>query len=359
MLPERPSMAIAGRRVAEDIPPFVIAEIGLNHGGSIDRAIALVDAAASAGAHAVKLQTIVAEELVAPSCPAPSHVDAASLVDFFRQFELDEAAHRAVAARAVRHGLKVMATPFSESAVDMLERVGVDAYKIASGDLTWDQLIARAAATGKPLVISTGMSSLVEVQHALAVARHAGADRIALLHCVSAYPVPRGSENLLAIRTLADECRVPVGLSDHGEDTFALPIAVSLGAALYERHLVLDDDVDSVDRAVSSTPCELAAAICASRRAWSALGSGRKACVAAESVNAAASRRSLCATGDLPAGHVLAAGDLVALRPASGLPPAALAAVVGRALVRAIRKGDPLTAAHVDAQALSEVHRVA
>lgn len=356
---ERPAIAIAGRRVAEDIPPFVIAEIGLNHGGSIARALALVDAAASAGAHAIKLQTIFADELVAPGCPAPSHVDAASLVDFFRQFELDESAHRAVAERASLRGLKIMATPFSESAVDMLERVGVDAYKIASGDLTWDQLIVRAAATGKPLVISTGMSTLAEAHHALAVARLAGGDHVALLHCVSAYPVPRGSENLLAIRTLATECRVPVGLSDHGEDTFAFPMAIGLGASIYERHLVLDDDVDSVDRAVSSTPSELAATIRAGRRAWSALGSGRKACLAAESANAMASRRSLCAVKDLPVGHVLVAADLVALRPAAGLPPSALFSAVGRPLTRAMARGESLTTAHVDLHALSEAHRVA
>ncbi|MCC6988829.1 MAG: N-acetylneuraminate synthase family protein [Acidobacteria bacterium] len=352
-------MSIAGRRVAEDIPPFVIAEIGINHGGSLERALALVDAAAAAGAHAVKLQTIRAEELVAPSCPAPSHVEAESLVEFFRQFELDEAAHHEVAARASLRGLKVISTPFSESSVDMLERVGVDAYKIASGDLTWDQLIVRCASTGKPLIISTGMSTLAEAHHALAVARLAGAEHVALLHCVSAYPVPKGSENLLAIRTLANECRVPVGLSDHGEDAFALPIAVGLGASLYERHLVLPEDTDAIDRAVSSTPSELAAAIRAGRRAWSSLGSGRKACLAAEAANAVASRRSLCATRGLPAGHVLTSEDLVALRPATGVPPSMIGTVLGRRLARPIDLGQPLTAAHLDHHTITETHRVA
>lgn len=356
---ERPAMSIAGRRVAEDIPPFVIAEIGLNHGGSVDRALALVDAAAAAGAHAVKLQTIVADQLVSPSCPAPAHVEATSLVDFFRTFELDEAAHRAVASRASLRGLKVISTPFSEAAVDMLERVGVDAYKIASGDLTWDQLIVRAASTGKPLIISTGMSTLAEAHHALAVARLAGGDNVALLHCVSAYPVPRGSENLLAIRTLAEECRVPVGLSDHGEDTFALPIAVGLGACLYERHIVLDHDDESIDRAVSSTAAELSTAIRAARRAWSALGSGRKACLAAESANVVASRRSLCASRPLPAGHLITDDDLVALRPASGLPPSALFLLLGRRLARPVGAGQPVTTAHVDLESATEAHRVA
>jgi N,N'-diacetyllegionaminate synthase len=354
-----PAISVAGRRVAEDIPPFIIAEIGINHGGSPDRALALVDAAASAGAHAIKLQTIAAEALVAPSCPAPSHVEATSLVDFFRRFELDEAAHHAIAERASLRGLKVISTPFSEEAIDMLERVGVDAYKIASGDLTWDQLIVRAAATGKPLIISTGMATLAEVHHALAVARLAGAEHVALLHCVSAYPVPKGSENLLAIRTLARECRVPVGLSDHGEDTFALPMAIGLGASIYERHLVLPDDTEAIDGPVSSTPAELAAAIRAGRRAWSSLGSGRKACLAAEAANVVASRRSLCARRDLPEGHVITAEDLIALRPATGLPPALVSSVLGRRLNQPLALGQSLTVHHLDVPSLSESPRVA
>jgi sialic acid synthase SpsE len=343
MPPEVAAITIGGRRVGEDVPPFVVAEIGLNHGGSIDEALALVDAAASAGAHAVKLQTIVADELVSPFCPAPAHVDARSLVDFFGAFELDEDAHRAVAEHAAELGLRFMSTPFSEASVDLLERVGVDAYKIASGDLTWDQLILRVAATGRPVVMSTGMSTLAEVQHAVEVARAGGARDIALLHCVSAYPVPEGSENLLAIRTLAAACGLPVGLSDHGEDAFAFPMAVALGASIYERHLVGASDSTAVDRAVSCTPAELSAAVAAGHRAWSALGCGRKACLAAEAANLVASRRSLTTAGELAAGHVLEAGDLVALRPATGIAPAQLDLVLGRRLTRPMRRGEPLT----------------
>jgi sialic acid synthase SpsE len=335
-------LAIAGRGIGPDAAPFVMAEIGLNHGGDPQRALALVDAAASAGADAIKLQTLFAEELVAPVCPAPAHVAAPSLVDFFRTFELDEAAHRRVVAHARARGLAVVATPFSESAVAMLERVGVDALKIASGDITFDQLIARAASTGKPLVISTGMSSLEEAQHALAVATRAGASGVALLHCVSAYPVPPGSENLLAIRTLAEACGVPVGLSDHGSDTFALPIAVALGAVIYERHLVIEDDEKAIDRAVSSTPSELRQAIAAGRRAWAALGTGEKRCLDAEAVNLVASRRSLCTTRPLPVGARLRASDLVALRPATGMAPSEMGSLIGRQLTQPVDAGIPL-----------------
>jgi sialic acid synthase SpsE len=348
MPPETPALFIGGRRVASDVPPFVVAELGINHGGSIARALALVDAAAEAGAHAIKLQTIVADRLVSPAAPAPAHVNADSMVDFFRRFELTEAEHRAVIARARALGLKVLSTPFSEAAVDLLERVGVDAYKIASGDLTWDQLIARAAATGKPIVMSTGMATLAEARHALDVARQAGGGGLALLHCVSAYPVPAGSENLLAIQTLADACGVPVGLSDHGADSFACALAVALGAAVYERHLVLEDDAAAIDAAVSSTPRQLAATIADARRAWAARGTGLKACLAAEAVNVTASRRSVCAAHDLLPGTVLAPADLVALRPGSGYPPALLPSLCGLRIARAVRRGTPLTAAHFE-----------
>src|SRR5262249_39047143 len=152
------SFRIRDRRIGRGEPLYVVAEIGLNHGGSIERALALVDAAADAGANAIKLQTLEARALVAPHCPPPAHVPAAALMEFFATFERDEAAHVRLVTRARERGLACLATPLSEAAVDMLDRIGVDAFKIASGDLTWHQLIARVAKTGKPLVISTGMA---------------------------------------------------------------------------------------------------------------------------------------------------------------------------------------------------------
>lgn len=342
MQPEVRSFELGGRIIGTAAPLFVMAEIGLNHGGSVDRALALVDAAADAGADAVKFQTIVARDLVAPACPAPAHVTAASLSDFFAAFELDEAAHVRLAERARARGLKVVATPFSLAAVPMLMRVGVDAFKIASGDLTWDQLIARCAVSGKPLIMSTGFASLDEIGLALSVARSAGARAVALLHCVSAYPVPRGSENLRALSTLARTFGVPVGLSDHGDDAFAVPMAVALGASIYERHLVLDADSSAVDQAVSSTPSELAAAVAAARRSSAALGHGRKECLPAEAVNRAPSRRALCAARDLPEGHVLSGEDLIALRPGFGILPAHLPGLVGLRVLRPVVRGAAL-----------------
>src|SRR5215467_4565903 len=168
------SFDIGGLRIGDRQPLFVIAELGLNHGGSLDRALAMIDAAAAAGASAVKVQTFKAEDLVSAQCPT----------------------------RAKLHGLAFVATPFSSAAVDMLVDIGVDALKIASGDLTYDRLIADAAQTGLPVIMSTGMSTLAETAHAVSVAREAGVTQLALLHCVSAYPVLEGSQNLRAIQTL-------------------------------------------------------------------------------------------------------------------------------------------------------------
>lgn len=341
MLPDASQVRIGGRVAGDGAPLFVIAEIGLNHDGSIDRALALVDAAAAAGASAVKVQALVAAELVAPGAPAPMHVEAASLVDFFRRFELDEAGYARLAARARERGLAFIATPFSEGAVDMLARVGVDAWKIASGDITWERLIQRCGATGKPVIVSTGMSSLQDAQRALFWATRAGAAGVALLHCVSAYPVPKGSENLRAIATLGMACHAVVGLSDHGADGFAVPLAVAMGAAIYERHLVLHAGDGSIDADVSSTPGELAALVRAAARTQAALGSGIKVCLPVEKGNLDASRRALYARRRLPAGHIVSAADLIALRPALGLGADRQRELVGQRLSRDVDAGAP------------------
>lgn len=329
---------IAGRRIGADQPLYVIAELGLNHGGSLERALALVDAAADAGASAVKVQTFRAADLVAPDGPPPAHVPEPSLLEFFRRFELDEAAHHRLAAHARRRGLALLATAFSRDAVAMLERVGVDAYKIASGDITFHGLIECCARTGKPLVLSTGMASVEEVAAAVAAARRAGARELAILHCVSAYPVPEGSENLRAIATLAATFRTDVGLSDHGATTAALTVAVALGAAVYERHLTLPGD-DGVDRAVSSLPDELADAIRLAARTRAALGHGRKECLPVEAGNVRASRRGLHAATTRHPGDIVRPEDIVVLRPADGLSPAHERELIGATVTRRVDAG--------------------
>jgi N,N'-diacetyllegionaminate synthase len=334
------SFEIGGRRIGPREPLFVIAELGLNHGGSLERALDMMNAAAAAGASAVKLQTFRAEELVAAECPAPAHVSDPSLRHFFRQFELDRAAHIAIAERAAELGLEMVATPFSLGAVEMLVDVGVSALKIASGDLTFDALIAKAAATGLPLIMSTGMSTLDETSHAVSVARTNGATHIALLHCVSSYPVPAGSENLRVIQTLANLFDVPVGLSDHARDTSSVPVAVALGATIYERHLMLDGD-SGVDAAVSSTPGQFAELVASAARTQQALGHGRRECLPAEAINLTASRRALHSTRALLPGQRIERDDITVLRPSRGLSPALHDELVGTVVARAIDAGAP------------------
>jgi sialic acid synthase SpsE len=338
-------LEIGGRPIGPDHGAFVIAEIGLNHGGRLASALELVDAAAWAGASAIKLQTLHAADLVAPHCPAPTHVDAASMREFFRTFELSFSDHRAVVSRARRHNLAVLSTPFSERAVMMLEPLELDAYKIASGDLTYDGLIDKIARTRRPMIMSTGMSELHEVQRAVLIAREAGAAGIGLLHCVSAYPTPVDAQNLRAIVTLARTTGLPIGLSDHGPGLVSALVAATLGACIYERHLVLDDDPDAIDRAVSSTPDQLRAIVQALAEAHASFGDGIKRCLAAERANVQPSRRGLYAARRLQAGEVITTDDIAVLRPASELDPSHVRMIVGTRLSRPVAAGEPFVRA--------------
>lgn len=317
---------------------FVIAELGLNHNGNVDLALELVDAAAAAGASAIKLQVFAAARLVTADAPAPAHVEAASLRDLFRGYELDEGACRAVIARARAQGLAVLATPFDLGAVQILATLGVDAFKIASGDLTYARLIEAAGATGRPIVMSTGMSEQEEVDRAIGWARDAGAEVVALLHCVSAYPTPSDQQNLRAIQTLARACRVPVGLSDHGMGRDAALLAYALGATLYERHLHLPGS-GAIDEPVSSSPDQLRDIVMMLAVARAALGAGLRAPMPAELANIVPSRRGLYAARALSPGDVIGVEDVAALRPATCIGAHADDALVGARVSRTIPLG--------------------
>jgi sialic acid synthase SpsE len=336
---------IAGRRIGPDYPLFVIAEIGLNHDGDVDHALRLVDEAAHAGAQAIKLQSLTADRLVARHCPAPAHVAASSLQDLFSRYELDAEAHARVARRARSYGLAFLSTPFDESVVGLLEELECDAIKIASGDITHLPLIARAARAGKPLIISTGLSTLHDVQVAVSCAREAGAQDVALLHCVSAYPVAPEQQNLGAIRTLAGTFGLPVGLSDHSAGAGDVPLAIALGACLYERHIRCADDADVIDAAVSSTGDQLAAIAATAARARVVLGHGRREPQAGELPNKAASRRALYATRPLQPGDRIHGEDIIALRPAEGLAPGYRTRLIGLRATRPIAPGSAFTEA--------------
>jgi sialic acid synthase SpsE len=299
----------------------------------------MVDAAARAGATAIKLQSIVADQLVSANATL-GHVGAPSLRSFFRSLELDWDAQRALVVRAHEQGLLAMTTAFAVTDVPHLAAMGFDAFKVASGDLPYLGLVRALAATGRPVVLSTGMSTLRDVTSAVLEARRAGAEDVAVLHCVSAYPTPVADENLRAIATLRRECGVPVGLSDHGRGLASAVAAVALGATLYERHLILPGDDHAVDRAVSSTPEELGTIIAAMEDTRLALGDGVKTCRPAERPNRSASRRGLYATRALPPGHRIVASDVIALRPSTALAPREEGLLVGATLRRAVQAGD-------------------
>jgi sialic acid synthase SpsE len=239
----------------------------------------------------------------------------------------------------------------------MLERLGCDAFKIASGDITHHPLIARVARTGKPMVMSTGMSKLHEVRDAIDCARAAGARHIALLHCVSSYPTPDDQQNLGAIRTLADAFGLTVGLSDHssGASESTITMAMALGARIYERHIKSGTGGDAIDEAVSSNAAQLAATMAAAERARKAFGHGRREPQPAERGNLDASRRALYATRTLQPGETVTESDVIALRPGTGLSPTQHARLVGSVLRRPIAAGEAFTQAdcHVERRGTS------
>lgn len=342
---------IAGASILPGEPMRVIAEIGLNHDGDPDLAHRLVDACADAGAWAVKLQVFDAHELLVADAPAPAHVHADSLRDFFARFELQADSYAALVRHARARGLAVIATAFDEASVTMLDALELDAFKVASGDLTHVLLVERVARTGRPVILSTGMSTAADVWNAVDWAVGAGARTLALLHCVSSYPTPDGEQNLRTVATLAREYRLPVGLSDHGMGADAALIAFAQGATLYERHVYLPG-TDAIDAPVSSTPDALADIVVRLARAHAAMGDGRRVPAEAERANVVPSRRGLYARRALAPGEVITLDDVAALRPAAALGAEYARALIGRGVSRAIAAGAPFEPADLGIPAL-------
>lgn len=338
--PRERDARIAGVSVAPGNAMRVVAEIGLNHNGDADLAHRLVEACADAGVWAVKLQVFEAAELLVDTAPPPAHVQASSLREFFGQFELRADVYESLVRHARRRGLALIATAFDAASLSLLHGLGVDAFKIASGDLTHALLIERVARTGRPVILSTGMSTETDVWNAVQWARDAGAETLALLHCVSAYPTPDGEQNLAAVGTLARTFTLPVGLSDHGMGPDAALIACALGGTIYERHVYLPGTA-AVDAPVSSTPEELAALVSRLARAHAAIGSGIRQPQPAERLNIVPSRRGLYARRAVAAGQAIGVDDVVGLRPAGALGAEYAHALIGSRAPRDIPAGAP------------------
>jgi N-acetylneuraminate synthase len=324
--------------VGGDNPPYIVAEIGSNHNGDMDLCLRLIDAAAEAGADAVKFQSWSESSLIAREEyeANPSYTDTkkhfGSLREMVRAYQLTPEQHVVASDHARKRGIAFASSAFAPSEVDLLAGLDVPFIKIASMDINNLPLLAYAARAAKPLVISVGMATLGEVERALDTVRAEGNEDIVLLHCVSIYPAPPSTVHLRNLETLRNAFDVPVGFSDHTLGT-AIPLAaIALGACLIEKHFTLDREMAGWDHDISSDPPVLRALVEEGRIVHEALGGTRRTLSEAEIVKRRQFRRSLVTRSALPAGHVLTEADLDAKRPGTGIGPDELRYVVGRQL---------------------------
>lgn len=346
-------MRIGSRRIGPGQPCYVIAEAGVNHGGDPDLAFRLVDAAAAAGADAVKFQTFKAERVASPHAAKAAYQrrttpeDEAQL-DMLRRLELPFEVFAELHAYCGRQGIQFLSTPFDDESADFLARLGIPAFKVASGEITNLPLLRRLAAYERPLIVSTGMAGLGEVEAAVATAVSAGCRDLVLLHCVSNYPADPADVNLRAMDTLRAAFDVPVGYSDHTLGSEVALAAVARGACVLEKHLTLDRNLPGPDNAASLEPDELRGLIAALRRVEAALGDGLKRPAASELEMQVVGRRSIVAARDIASGTVVTEEMLEFRRPGTGLPPAMLEQVVGRIARRDIPAGSIFSLDMVD-----------
>ena len=343
------TIEIAGRVIGAEHPPFVIAEMSGNHNQSLDRALAIVDAAAQAGAHAIKLQTYTADTMTLDvrggsfEISDPDSLWAGrNLHDLYKQAYTPWEWYRPIMERARELGLICFSSPFDETAVDFLEELGAPAYKIASFENNHLPLIQKAAFTGKPLIISTGMASLGELDDAVATAREAGCTQLILLKCTSTYPATPANTNIRTIPHLRELFGCEVGLSDHTMGVGVAVASVALGATVIEKHFTLSRAEGGVDSAFSLEPAELASLVRESERAWESLGQVRYGPTEAEK-KSLVFRRSIYAAADIAEGEVFTADNIRIVRPGHGESPSLYPKLLGRKARQAYTRGTPLS----------------
>lgn len=342
-------MNFAGLPVGAGHPPFIIAEMSGNHNQSLERALQIVEAAAATGAQCIKLQTYTADTLTLDvrrsefviSDPA-SLWKGRSLHDLYQEAHTPWEWHAPIMQRAEELGLICFSSPFDETAVDFLETLNVPAYKIGSFECTHVPLLKRVAATGKPVILSTGMASVAEIDQAVKTLRAHGCTDLVLLKCTSTYPSTPENTNLLTLPHLRTLFGCPVGLSDHTHGIGVSVAAVALGACVLEKHFTLSRAEGGVDSAFSMEPAEMSALVAETKRAWQALGQVHYGPTAAEKI-AVTRRRSIYLSQDVKAGDILTQDNLRIVRPGHGLEPAQMDLVLGRQINRAAEKGTPLT----------------
>ncbi|EAQ29440.1 NeuB [Erythrobacter sp. NAP1] len=342
------SIQIAGQTIGHDARPYIIAEMSGNHNHSLDRALEIVDAAADSGADALKLQTYTADTMTL-DCDGPGFVieDEKSLWNGRQLHELYVEAHtpwdwhKPIMDRCASHGMHCFSTPFDATAVDFLEELDMPAYKIASFEMIDLPLIRRVAETGKPMIISTGMASVVEIGEALRTCREAGNEQVVILKCTSTYPATPENTNIATIPNMRETFGCLVGLSDHTMGVGVAVAATALGAVLVEKHFTLARADGGVDSAFSLEPAELALLREETERAWQSLGEITYGGTKAESASKQF-RRSLYVAQDMAEGEAFTSASLRAVRPGYGLEPKYYDTLLGKRVNRAVAKGTPV-----------------
>jgi N-acetylneuraminate synthase len=341
-----PEIEIAGRKIGPAHEPFVICELSGNHNGSLERALTMIDAAAATGCDAIKIQTYTADTITMDVDRPEFRIegglwDGRSLYELYQEAQTPFEWHAALFERARQRGVILFSSPFDESAVDLLAELGAPAYKIASFEAVDLPLIRYAAAKGKPLIISTGMANLAEMEAARDAALGAGAAGVVMLHCVSSYPAALEDANVRTVADMAARFDCPIGLSDHTHGTAASVAAIALGACVIEKHFTLARADGGPDAAFSLEPAEFKALVRDCKDAWTALGRAHYDLLGSERANRQF-RRSLYVSADVKAGDTLSRANVRSIRPGNGLPPADLDKVLGRKAARDLKRGEPL-----------------
>jgi N-acetylneuraminate synthase len=341
------TLTIEGKRIGKGEKCFLIAELSANHDRDLDQALRLVDIAADAGWDCVKFQTYDADSLTVPSTHAAMRIDPVwgtdNLYDLYDTAGMPMEFHAPLFARARERGLLPFTSIYDPRDLDFVESLGCAIYKIASFEMTFDDLLIAVAGTKKPIVMSTGMADLREVEHALNVLEAAGSGPVVLLHCVSSYPTPPEAANLLAMQTLEETFGRPVGFSDHTIGSTVPLAAAALGAVAIEKHFTDDISRPGPDHRFSATPDILRDIAGGVDTIHAARGDGQKVTATAESGNRSAFRRSAFALRDLAEGEILTAADYRFVRPNAGVPVDDKAALQDRALARPVKRFDPIT----------------
>ena len=345
----RDPIMIGRREVGSTVAPFIIAEMSGNHNQSLDRALAIVEAAAKSGAHAVKLQTYTAETITMDSVQESFRIndpnslwDGSSLYELYKKAYTPWEWHRPIFDLCKRLGIICFSSPFDETAVDFLETLDAPAYKIASFENNHLPLIRKAAKTGKPLIISSGMATIAELDEAVSTAREAGCADLILLKCTSSYPASPENTNITTIPHMRELFKTQVGLSDHTMGIGVSIASVALGATVIEKHFTLKRADGGVDSAFSMEPEELKTLVTESERAWQSIGEVSYGPVGNERASLKF-KRSMYIAEDMSAGDKFTETNLRVIRPGFGLPPKYYDLILGKEVKKDVKKGTPLT----------------